>query len=97
MAGNGGARSRSAQRSPARHRPRCQGIARYFQDPAGEPDSLVANPSAIWHENRKVPDLLYPGRVHNGFVLLNLNGPALTETFINEDGVKVYMQSFPAQ
>jgi hypothetical protein len=44
-----------------------------------------------------VPDLLYPGLVHNGFVLLNLNGPALTETFINEDGVKVYMQSFPAQ
>jgi hypothetical protein len=65
--------------------------------PAGEPDSLVANPSAIWHENRKVPDLLYPGRVHNGFVLLNLNGPALTETFINEDGVNVYTQSFPAQ
>lgn len=64
--------------------------------PAGEPDSLVANPSTIWHENRKVPDLLYPGRVHNGFVLLNLNGSTLTETFIDEDGATVYTQSFPA-
>jgi hypothetical protein len=62
--------------------------------PAGEPDSLVGNPSAIWHENRKVPDLLYPGRVHNGFVLLNLDGPALAETFIDENGATVYTQSF---
>ncbi|WP_052409407.1 metallophosphoesterase family protein [Paraburkholderia oxyphila] len=63
--------------------------------PAGEPDSLVGNPSAIWHENRKVPDLLYPGRIHNGFVLLSLDGPALTETFIDEDGATVYTQFFP--
>lgn len=63
--------------------------------PAGEPQSLVANPSATWHENRKVPDLLYPGRVHNGFVLLILDGPTLTETFIDEDGATVHTQSFP--
>jgi hypothetical protein len=30
-AGNGGAKSRSAQRSPVHCRPRCQGIARYFK------------------------------------------------------------------
>jgi hypothetical protein len=65
--------------------------------PAGEPDSLVANPGAVWHENRKVADLLYPGRVYNGFVLLTLTGADLAEEFIDEDGARVYARTFPAK
>lgn len=62
--------------------------------PAAEPDSLVANPGAVWHENRTVADLLYPGRVYNGLVSLTLSGADLTEEFIDEDGSKVYARSF---
>lgn len=65
--------------------------------PAGEPDSLVANPSAVWHENRTVADLLYPGRVYNGLVALTLNGADLTEEFIDEEGAKVYARTFLAK
>ncbi|SOE97718.1 hypothetical protein SAMN05414139_10876 [Burkholderia sp. D7] len=64
--------------------------------PAGEPDSLVANPGAVWHENRTVADLLYPGRVYNGLVSLTLNGADLTEEFIDEDGAKAYTRTFLA-
>lgn len=62
--------------------------------PAGEPESLVANPSAVWHENRTVPDLLYAGRVYNGLVSLTLNGVNLTEEFLDEEGTSVYTRSF---
>lgn len=71
--------------------PRCAG---HGAIPAGTPGSLVANPAAIWHESQKATDLLYSARVRNGFVLLCLDGRTLTETFINEDGVKVYTQTF---
>ena len=64
--------------------------------PAGEPDSLVANPGAVWHENRKVADLLYQGRVYNGFVSLTLNGADLTEELVDEDGATVYARTFIA-
>lgn len=71
--------------------PRCCG---HGAVPAGAPDSLISNPSAIWYENQKTTDLLYPDRVRNGFVSLNLEGRLLTETFINEDGEKVCTHSF---
>jgi hypothetical protein len=71
--------------------PRCAG---HGAIPAGEPSLLVANPAAVWHENREVTDLLYSGRVANGFVLLSLNGANLTESFVNEDGLTVYTRSF---
>jgi hypothetical protein len=64
--------------------------------PAGEPDSLVANPGVVWHENRKVADLLYQGRVYNGFVSLTLNGADLTEELVDEDGATVYARTFIA-
>jgi hypothetical protein len=71
--------------------PRCCG---HGAVPAGEPDALVGNPSAIWHENRTVTDLLYSGRVHNGFVMLGLNARTLTETFVDEDGLEVYTKTY---
>lgn len=74
--------------------PRCAG---HGAVPAGEPASLVANPGAVWHENRPVADLLYPGRVYNGLVSLTLNGADLTEEFIDEDGAKVYARTFLAK
>jgi hypothetical protein len=74
--------------------PRCCG---HGAIPAGAPDSLASNPSAIWYESQQATDLLYSGRVRNGFVLLNLEDRALTETFINEDGVKVFTQTFKGE
>ena len=58
--------------------------------PCGAPQALAANPAALWYENTPVVDLLYQGRVHNGFALLSLNNATLTETFVNEDGLNVY-------
>ncbi|QGZ58931.1 metallophosphoesterase family protein [Paraburkholderia acidiphila] len=68
--------------------PRCCG---HGAIPAGAPTQLDSSPSAIWHENREVPDLLYPGRVYNGFVFLTIDGNSpLKEAFIDEDGTQVY-------
>ena len=64
--------------------------------PAGEPDSLIGNPGAVWHENRTVADLLYAGRVYNGLISLTLTGADLTEEFIDEDGATVYAKTFLA-
>ncbi|WP_277184006.1 metallophosphoesterase, partial [Caballeronia sp. BR00000012568055] len=75
----------SAGKSGVVH-PRCAG---HGAIPAGEPSLLVGNPAAIWHESHQVPDVLYSGRVANGFVFLSLNGGGLTESFVNEDGLTV--------
>jgi hypothetical protein len=58
--------------------------------PCGAPQGLDENPAVLWYENTPVVDLLYQGRVHNGFALLSLNNATLTETFVNEDGLNVY-------
>ena len=63
--------------------------------PAGAPDSLVSNPAAVWHETSKASALLYPERVRNGFAMLDLNGRELNETFVNEDGTKVFTRILP--
>lgn len=68
-------------------RPRCCG---HGAVPSGAPEMLKSNPAAVWYENTPVVDLLYPGRVHNGFVSLSLNGATLVESFVNEDGVAVH-------
>jgi hypothetical protein len=39
-----------------------------------------------WAETRSADDSQYPQRVLNGFIRLELNGMALTETLYDENG-----------
>jgi hypothetical protein len=40
----------------------------------------------LWFENRTASDPDIPVRVYNGFAILELNGPNLTEKFYDETG-----------
>ena len=64
--------------------------SRLAQDPA-DPD--MPNPSVAWYEDRLAGG---PGdgvRLLNGFVLLQLEGAGLTETFYDEDGAVAWSSS----
>ena len=55
--------------------------------PYGPAKDLVNSPTVAWSETLNANDLPdYPLRVVNGFVQLQLTGPDITETFIDENG-----------
>lgn len=54
--------------------------------PYGPAKALDGKPEVAWAETRSADDSQYPERVLNGFVRLELNGDALTETFYDENG-----------
>ena len=61
--------------------------------PWGQSSTLADAQTAgtvAWYENRLVNDPTDPLRVYNGFVLLNLNGDTVTESFIDETGATVW-------
>jgi len=48
--------------------------------------SDLANPNVAWYEKRSANDPEIPERVLNGFAVLYLDGPKLTEVFYDENG-----------
>ncbi|WP_199155296.1 metallophosphoesterase [Chromobacterium sp. ASV23] len=54
--------------------------------PYGPASILDGKPQVAWAETRSADDSQYPQRVLNGFIRLELNGMALTETLYDENG-----------
>ncbi|AUH51315.1 metallophosphoesterase [Chromobacterium sp. ATCC 53434] len=54
--------------------------------PYGPAKLLDGKPGVEWAETRSADDSRYPERVLNGFVRLELDGAALSETFYDENG-----------
>jgi len=54
--------------------------------PWGQAAMLKDSPNVAWYENRSANDREIPERVLNGFTLLELDGPTLTEIFYDENG-----------
>jgi hypothetical protein len=50
----------------------------------------------LWAEGGAADDALEPGRALNGFYLLELDGPQLTERFIDEIGRQRWSADGPA-
>jgi hypothetical protein len=50
----------------------------------------------LWAEGGSANDTLEPGRALNGFHLLELDGPQLTERFIDEVGRQRWSSAGPA-
>jgi hypothetical protein len=54
--------------------------------PWGKASALADNPNVIWYESHSAQDPEIPQRVLNGFAVLHLSGPAVKETFYDENG-----------
>lgn len=54
--------------------------------PWGQASELANNPNVVWYEKRLANDPDVPERVLNGFAVLYLDGPKLTEVFYDENG-----------
>jgi hypothetical protein len=54
--------------------------------PWGHASELDANPNIEWYEHRSANDPDIPERVLNGFAVLYLDGPKITEVFYDENG-----------
>ncbi|MGD0545446.1 MAG: metallophosphoesterase [Candidatus Acidiferrales bacterium] len=67
---------------------RCVGHAAI---PWGLASDLQASPEVEWFEKRNAKDPEIPLRVYNGFVLLQLDGTNLTETYYDETGHVAWM------
>ena len=64
--------------------------------PWGHASDLANSPTVVWYENRNAHDPDIPERVYNGFVMLTLDGPNITEVFYDENGGTAYPPPTPA-
>jgi hypothetical protein len=62
--------------------------------PFGVASELAGNARVEWYETVSANDLAYPERVTNGFLRLDLAGPACNEKLIAEDGAVRWHGSF---
>ena len=68
---------------PAQVECRCSGHAAL---PWGLASELQNKPNVVWYETRSAKDPDIPERVLNGFTVLYLDGPEITEVFYDENG-----------
>jgi hypothetical protein len=54
--------------------------------PCGRASSLSKSANIVWNEDRLAGDPDIPERVLNGFAVISLDGPAITENFYDENG-----------
>jgi hypothetical protein len=58
--------------------------------PCGQAPNLSKSTNIIWNEDRCAGDPDIPQRVLNGFAVISLDGPKITETFYDEHGGVAY-------
>lgn len=65
--------------------------------PYGVASDITGSPNVTWAETKQAgdPDQNYAKRLLNGFLLLELNGSRLTESFIAEDGSTRWSHAYP--
>lgn len=54
--------------------------------PYGNASELKGDPAVLWYETQAAQDTNYPERVLNGYAMLHLDGPDLSETLLDENG-----------